>query len=742
MPIYLRHPGLDALSDHAAGEDAPSRPALEAHLARCERCRESVRLLRRLGAQAERDDAVPSEALCDRILASRAAGVRTFLPAGGLPRRVTRWRLVAASAASVLLALGGTLLFRPAREVQAGGTTGTLTLTPAMPRAGQVVRVRYVPASPLAGAPSLALRARLRTVHGDSYDAGIRMARVAVLVPDGAGAFGGTFMLPDSVVYAALAVEDRAANVVDDRGGRAWELLVSDAAGRPRFDALLQRSYDMMGRNEDEGFATVRRMVALYPDEVLGWKLLHFHQSWLGLAGEDSVRRLHRARLRELDERFWRDTTLAPETVGEIAWYALDVDSTIARRWRARLLREAPSNDFALQWRLIDIARAPYEQHDSATAMRRLEALWADAIGDPSSPPRRREQIARYALYMAGATSDAELAIRWADRYVLSARDPRREARWVARSFAGRPSVRADGMRRIRVELAALDSLPDSERALGETAARQRERHEGIRRTLLAALGQALVAAGEPRAGLDTLALATAAGWDVDVFRAAFAGYLATGDTARALEMAARRAVDPRTDSTFLDSARSLAVRVESAWAWDRRLAAARGAFVRRMLEGATTRSLRARIRMRDTAGRVADLRKIARGRATLVAFWSRTCAPAVAQLPRLDTVAARLQRSGVRVVGIVQEASPSPELARFLAEQHVSVPTYLDSWHEASGAFNQWGTPYYYVLDAAGRLRFAATTSLDLALARAEALRLAGEPQRSASGDQRRTDR
>jgi len=87
----------------------------------------------------------------------------------------------------------------------------------------------------------------------------------------------------------------------------------------------------------------------------------------------------------------------------------------------------------------------------------------------------------------------------------------------------------------------------------------------------------------------------------------------------------------------------------------------------------------------------------------------------------------------GVPVVSIVEEAGPSSALTAFLREKKVTMPVYLDAWHEASRAFNQWGTPYFYVVDANGRVRFDVSTSADEALARAEALRLSESVARQA---------
>jgi thiol-disulfide isomerase/thioredoxin len=727
--LTLYHPTLDALSDFLADDDARSRTVVAAHLEGCQRCRESLRFLRSVtAAAASVPVAVPSDALFDRVLTSRAAGVRTILPTGETrPRRTHRWPLSIAAAAGVG-ALAASLLIRRVPEAQAGATGGAVTFTPATPRAGQRVEVRYAPDARLGREPWVALRARLRSSSDESYNSGFPIVRLAVLRRDDAGGFRGAFALPDSVVFAALVVEDSAATIIDDQGGREWELLVSDSSGNPRFEALEQRANDMMGRNWEEGFATARRMVALYPGDVRGWIQLRAFQGWLGLADADSVRRLHNGRLAEFDARFSRTAPSTAE-LGAMAWYASYVDSTVARRWRARLLHEAPTDNYALQWRLIDLLGELSRQHDTITALRSLDALWKDADGNASVPRRRRAQISSIALAVALATADTGEGARWTARFLADDRYPRQAARLLAQDFAGRARLRADGMRRIRAELAAFETLPPSERQLAETADKRRARHAAARRALLAALGRALVAAGAQQAGLDTLAIAAATAWDVDVFRAARVASLAAGDTSGALTMGARLAVDPRTTVALADSVRAtVSSRVGDA-GWRDRLAAARAEFVERMLVESKTRSLPKTVRLRDATGRTRDLRELTKGHVTAVVFWSRFCGPALEQLPRMNVVAEQLGRSGVRVVSIVEEGSPSRELARFLREKRVAVPTYLDAWREASRAFEQWGTPYYYVLDADGRIRFDVTTSADELLARAEALRLASAP-------------
>ena len=90
-----------------------------------------------------------------------------------------------------------------------------------------------------------------------------------------------------------------------------------------------------------------------------------------------------------------------------------------------------------------------------------------------------------------------------------------------------------------------------------------------------------------------------------------------------------------------------------------------------------------------------------------------------------MNAVAEHLTRSGVNVVSIVDDASSSPALKQLLRDNHITMPTYLDTWHDAGRAFNQWSTPDYYVIGTDGRIRFDGTNSAETVLARAEALRM-----------------
>lgn len=131
-------------------------------------------------------------------------------------------------------------------------------------------------------------------------------------------------------------------------------------------------------------------------------------------------------------------------------------------------------------------------------------------------------------------------------------------------------------------------------------------------------------------------------------------------------------------------------------------------------------------IRVRALDGTAQDLRALVRDQVTVVLFFSRFCGPAVNALPELQRVALQLAEEGVRMVMVMEETEPSVALNAFLKQHNVAMPVVLDDAKTASQAFNQWGTPNAYVLDAKGRTMLAPTEDSDLLLVRAEAIRLA----------------
>jgi len=630
-----------------------------------------------------------SPELLERIHERLAANEHVILPLADPPLASARWRV--AAAAVLVLAAGAGLWFAwPTATLTAGDIQGELTLTPGTPRAGQTVQVAYRAPSTLIGRDRLVLRARYRSTRDDAYQRTTRQTVAAQLTRAGAGLFRTTLRLPDSVVYAAFAVEDADGRIVDSNGRRLWELLVHDPEGRPTFDALMQRENDMMGRNWEQGYETARQVAALYPDRVASWSgLLLYEKFVLGESHLDSTLAAHQARLNAFHHRLAPRASLTADDLGWMLWYARSVgDSTLERYWRDRLEREAPASPLAVQERAIAIGNRAWKDKDSVRALADLDRLW-----DEAGPAHGN--LVNVGWSMAQRVGDSAGLVRWADHYLVM--NPR-DSSWIATVFTRYPVLREEGMQRLRSQVRALQTRNDSRRALDRTVEEQRAVDVASARRILVALGDALVASGRTTAGLDTLKLAVREGWDVSLFRRVAEIERSSGDTAGALRLLALVAADPATEELTGASVDSTS--------WTRLLQDGRSEMRRRLLDMAVRRGLPPGVRLEAAGGSAARLDTLTRGRVTFVAFWSRHCGPSLEELPALERLTARLRKQGVAIVTITDERV-SDALQRFLADQKLTFPVYADAGREASRAFSQWGTPSYFVLDADGLVRF-----------------------------------
>ena len=117
-------------------------------------------------------------------------------------------------------------------------------------------------------------------------------------------------------------------------------------------------------------------------------------------------------------------------------------------------------------------------------------------------------------------------------------------------------------------------------------------------------------------------------------------------------------------------------------------------------------RQLRGVARLEGSDGKRYTLHDLLRHQPGAVIFWTRHCGAAIEALPRIVEVAGRLKAAGTPVVLVVDE-SPSSGVDAYLEEHHWTLPIYHDVKGSTTTAFANFGTPAYYVLDDAGRIRF-----------------------------------
>ncbi len=685
------HPRFVTLSRFEEGSLSPSRRRrIAAHLAGCIRCRAIVGDLRRM-REHTRTLPVPSLSgdTWESVVRRRAAGDRVILPiAEPSPTRPSRRATpaIAAAAIAAVLALATALL--PTTELEAEASE--LQLSPERPRAGEEILVTYRATAKLDGSDRLVLRAQL---SGPSRALLPRYGEVAVLTRTGGRTFRGSFRLPDSILFAAFAVESPDGESVDyDPVG--WNLVVHGSDGRPLLAGLARELEHQEQWSADRAMGTAREMVYLYPDSLVSWWRLYGQEtSRSGVAERDSVATIHRNRLPVLEGHLVA-SRLTPDRMASLIFYAEALgDTTTARRWRERLIADYPDDPSAIQQRVFVISRTYRE--DLPARLAALEDLWTE-VGSAS------EQLPFTAFQTAQRSGDAEMLLRWGSR--LEEREPALAA-MVAVTFVQAPALRDAAIVRARQQVHRFAESRSEDRPLSHTVADQQREYRKAQGFYLGQLGRLLLAQNYVAAGIDSLQKAMETVWDVDLFRTIAEIKLAQGDTLAALPVLARIAADPSTGESLADSVRARVGTYFDGERWADAVKAGREEMGAHIWDQATNRPMRGPVRLLDGDGRAREL-AFAGSEPVLVAFWSRYCTPSAVQLDRLQSISEDLRRRGVPVIAITDEA-PSAELRAFLAENGYTFPVYHDTERTARRAFDNAATPRYLVLDTTGRIRF-----------------------------------
>ncbi|MXV94974.1 MAG: TlpA family protein disulfide reductase [Gemmatimonadetes bacterium] len=584
---------------------------------------------------------------------------------------------------------------------------GELRFSPSAPVEGGQIAVTYSPATMLAGERTLVLRGHFRTRDNELYNGGLRNHRIATMVRQSNGDFTTGFTLPDSVVYAAFAVEDGQGRRIDADGGKLFELLLHGADGEPLYHALVQRAYDFAGRYWTTSLASIRRATQLYPDTLGGWGLLRFFERVaLGSGGGDSLTTWHRQNFAAIHARYSEQRPLDPASVAAIQDYARTVaDSAEVEFWTGRLLEEAPGTYASEQQRAMSTYLRWSEDRDAESALAAFEEYWPHARG-------RGTQMAEFALSVAIEGRDLVSVDRWTERMI---EDDRRGQSFVANRLRRLPERRERS-----VEL-ALETIPATlpleagevelaaaeDRALGHTTPAYARYRVRAHAAALRRYSRVLEDAGRIEEALDAMVAAASASIDPGIFRRLAKLRMAHGDTAGAARDYAVVAADPGTSEGEADSLADLVgLRPETA-GWKRLLDSAREAIHPRVLADTVGWTPQPSL-VDDADGNRRSLSELLEGRPTVLVFWTRNCNYSVQEIPELVRLHRFVGRTDARILSIAVEDVPGPEMDEFIATQGITYPVYYDLRREATNAFGISGTPTHLVVDADGRVRFA----------------------------------
>lgn len=726
--LGLGHPGTATLNRYVDGElTAAQSRRVSTHVMACRTCRgftDGVNQLR-ANARALPTDDVPRE-LLDRVLARRAAGERMILPVtDAAPRRSPNVAALSV-AASAVIAIVGVFALGGRRAVAAGADgIGELTFEPSTPRPGDTLKVTYVAPEQLRHSDVVMLRSR---VVSDSLMEGEPTSSASAhrdsLRRTSDNRYEGTFVFPSGAALALFAVEDVSAQHVDSRHRGYWRVTAHDAGGHLSYAAALAAAGSGSSQGWDRRYQNARELVRDYPDSLAAWRVLAFLENVVHGQSDTAAWATHRRTFVRFEAKAKALRSPPPDMLAGLMWYASTLSDTARRSyWKERLLRAAPRHPLAVQERAADIITTDRPRPGASPSAQR--AAWKHAIAEFDrlwdEVGNAHPTLITMGYQVSSWAGDAEGLRRWGGRYSESDRGDAWASLAAARQLTAIESIRPEGMRMLRALLQQEDPISDPRRGLWQSVDEYRAAGADLRGSALQELGEALLAEGRHEAALDTLRLATGDGWNLDRFRAIAEATLRAGDTLAAIRSFAWVAADPETSPAFADSVLSR-LRMSAADArWVSARADAPATMRSRVLHTAIRRGLRGdSVRLTDAKGRQHTFGDIAKGRVTIVAFGLDLRLGSPVNVAKMNRIAARLP-PGAQVIAIpISPRTDNAEAA--VRARGIDFGVYFDPANEASRAFNAYGFPMYFVVDADGDLRFAYSSPSQL-LAQASAL-------------------
>jgi hypothetical protein len=691
------HPSFDALEEFVARHASPAaRRRVANHVSSCQRCQTTVRELREL---RRRETEAPSPSidknLLGRIQTAAASGIHVILPTSTITRPARRsWHAYGAIAVAACLLL---LFLVPVRQSQleAALTVGELTLSQRA-TAPVSVHAHYRAATSFESADSVLLRAV--TYDARSFTPNPEVSYI--LRRQSNGTFAADFSLPRDAVLARFAIASPDGKHVDDNSARAWEFIPLDSMARPLLHGLLVQNVIHSFDDWERAFAASQAMFRYYPEQPEALRTVIAETIQLrGAAAADSIVQAFRPRVDALQNKLMArpaDATL----IWQMAMLSAQVgDTAMARRWTERSTREYPRDAGTVQLRDFAIFAAPMSP---SQRLRALDALFDEHGG--AAP-----QLAYDAFTLAKDLGDSTTLMRWGARLM---QHPRSDI-VVANAYIRVPSLRAVGEQLLRASLAKSPAVPllDWRVAVRTPTADMQVR--GDQYTLIA-LGRALLDDHQNLAALDTLRRAAAIAWDLSAIELLGRAELATGNGSRAAEAYAWVLADSRTTESRADSLRGLVANAVSARAFDSLSAAGRA--VLRELTAQTTfhRSFVGGARFSEAGGARRTIKGTTGEGLAVVAFISRHCAPALADLPSLQRLSDQMATLGIPVIVLLEE-KPTNDATEALARRGYHGPVFFDDRAEVARGMRQVGTPSYFVVEGGASIRAQSIRAEDL---------------------------
>lgn len=685
MTWITGHPGYRRLSRFADGElGAREQERVASHLAACPRCREEVALIRRMADAARQIPAPPaSERLLQQALARRAAGERVLLPtsdAGAPSKRRPRTGRTAAIAAMLTLLVGSLVYSVQLLEAD----RPALRIQPKQPVQGEVLRVEYHGGALFADQTHLKLRARYRTATDRQWQ-----LLAGILVRGDDGRYRTEVALPDSVVYAAFAVEDLYGERLDSNNRQLWDVMLHGDNGRPTLDALTARLRDLERRDWGEAYDVAREMTEIYPDEPRSWAIRFSYE--LSLFDRDSVFAEHSEQFRRLEKQLSEEPRPDPASMGWLASYALGLgDIASGSTWVARAVDEGRHLPVVAEAEMMLLA----VRHDGEyeKILSEMERLWMHIAGGSLA-------VANYGWQTARKAGSGPHVRVWLERY-LQLR-PNESPLLFSDAVAAAPEMMPRARDWANKELERIEQYAQGLRPLESSPANYVRRETEELQGSLAEMAHLALENGDPGLARRLAMSGSQLGWNSRALLEIGEALLSLGDTAAAIPIFARAAADPLTTSAAVHRGAPL---LSTRQAWNTRVARAEQDLRAYVMETAILRYLPDHLELSSQSNNVL-VTNLLEERVTVVVFMSRYSAPALEEIGSLQVLSQTLEdmRTGLILVDLDNTGA----LASLLAEVAPELQVFSDYSGAVRTAFGNSAAPEVFVVDQAARIRF-----------------------------------
>lgn len=101
------------------------------------------------------------------------------------------------------------------------------------------------------------------------------------------------------------------------------------------------------------------------------------------------------------------------------------------------------------------------------------------------------------------------------------------------------------------------------------------------------------------------------------------------------------------------------------------------------------------------------------RDRVLFINFWATWCAPCLAELPSIEALEQRLEKSSVEVLLISTDDVPA-EVRQFLDEKGIGGQVFLRNWEAGESPFRRVVIPTTYVISKAGEITYRHSGAAD----------------------------